>query len=665
MNAPTYSRFGPAETSRTRGISLRGVGPAPGRDGGIALLLVLIIFIVLYLVVFQLHFTTKMEQKIAQVRYAEVEAGSGLFSAALYVKTLLMEDLRQDLGEAGAQSGAGAMGGAPGVAPPAGPSAPGGQGFAMPVDSGAAAAMAGGASTSVKWYDSLRENLFLPNVQSVGNVEVKLRVIDGERRYDLNRLFDYVRLREEEVAEGTEDLREEDLVDAVEGRSTEDAEASLRERFLARADERQRANRRGVAADGEEGSEGMEELRRDASGATAVALDDLDSYEPEPPFLEPAPSRLLATEEMLRRAILMMFTINEDNGYLYSQKHFAENVAQAIVQYVVERRLEDFNNRILSVSELLQLDEVTPEVFYGPVPDIPDGEEAAFGDVILSRDRFGDLSARFAFDDEYTDDAEAERQEEIAHLMEQYGRFANLPIGIGADRLAATSLTRGMEDWTVVLDENEQEMVLDPPVPIGLRDLFTTFSTGKINLNSASAPVIFGLLLSLDEEEGKNVAYGIEDYRNRFQEEMDPESGVDRVDGADTLDLGQPRREPPLDPTTLSEEEASLEAEYQDMETNYFTSLQQIELIDGSDQGPEDLLRSDEGVERTDAEGDTLYRRVLFDLEKVVVFGSSYFEVLMKAVSPENRAVKTASVTLHRDVKRSLLEVVMWKEERK
>ena len=67
------------------------------RESGIALLLVMIVFIVLYLVVYQLQFSTTMEEKLADVRSGDVEGSIALHSMSLYVMTLLMEDLRQDL----------------------------------------------------------------------------------------------------------------------------------------------------------------------------------------------------------------------------------------------------------------------------------------------------------------------------------------------------------------------------------------------------------------------------------------------------------------------------------------------------------------------------------------------------------------------------------------
>src|SRR5690606_24423652 len=99
--------------------------------------------------------------------------------------------------------------------------------------------------------------------------------------------------------------------------------------------------------------------------------------------------------------------------------------------------------------------------------------------------------------------------------------------------------------------------------------------------------------------EANDVALLIHDYRNRLQEVTNPESTRLETD-TPAPDLGQPRRELPptdeelanLDPTDPLYLE-SLGATYQDLETNYFTNLEQIELVDGWDGGPQDILRKE------------------------------------------------------------------------
>jgi hypothetical protein len=235
-----------------------------------------------------------------------------------------------------------------------------------------------------------------------------------------------------------------------------------------------------------------------------------------------------------------------------------------------------------------------------------------------------------------------------------------------------------MTEPPVLVDEYGYEQVAQAPKLLGLRDIFTTFSSGKINLNTASVPVLYALLLSLDTADANLVALDIRDYRNRFQEEM-TEEGVDRVTESETPDLGQPRRAPREETEELlAEEEMGFDeslygtdaegydvAAYQDLETNYFTNLRQLELIDGTDGGPMDRLRQDEGVERVSVEQDSLYRQVLYDYEKVMVFGSTYFQAELKAKTKMGTVGKAALLTVRRDPSEKIIEVLMWKSIQK
>ena len=78
---------------------------------------------------------------------------------------------------------------------------------------------------------------------------------------------------------------------------------------------------------------------------------------------------------MLRRALLMVFSINEDHGFLYTRRYSADEIAADIVAYVLERRTAPVQNVIYHTSELLNLESITAEVYYGPQPSIPPGEE--------------------------------------------------------------------------------------------------------------------------------------------------------------------------------------------------------------------------------------------------------------------------------------------------
>ncbi len=625
------------------------------RDRGIALLLVMILFVVLYLVVSHLHFSTSMEAKIAAVRYGEVEAAAALYSAGLYVMTVLNEDLKRDL-----EAGAGGDG------MPAGDSAaaagiPGLPGMGPEMDlstlTGENAALTGGAAGG-RWYDYLRENIFLDNEQNIGNIAVKIRTRDTESRLDLNRLFDYVRLPGEEF-DGVVGLDDEDLLDAVEGRTAEEAAQSLRDRVL--------SERRDARAGG--GIQRVGEGEGDGSDPTLPGDgygDELSAYDPPEPPLPPLPERVQATQEMLRRAILMLFSLNENRGgYTYDRKYFPDQIASEIVAFVLERQQSLEDSRVHVVTELLTLESITPEVFYGPIPQLADGDEFETNEGhTLRHDEFGDFVLVDPFFSE--DDLEMQREQLESALSEFGGPYANLPMGTGFDRLLANGLTRGMSDPLIEMDENGEEIVIEPRLPLGLRDLFCTESAGKINLNTVGVEVLFGLLGSLTEDEADGVATNIEAYRNRFQEVASDEEGVERMDAFGIPDLGQPRREPPPTDEELAQLSTSLAAgeyvasTYEDLETNYFTSLEQLELIDGHDGGPEDLLRRDDGVDRVSGELDSLYRRVQNDLEKVGVFGSTHFEVKMSAKTEQSRSLTRGTLLVRRDLQRGMMEVLFW-----
>lgn len=660
-------------------------GPDRRRCGGIALLVVLIVFVVLYLVVYQLFFTTTMEERLAQVRYGEVEADLAQHSAALFVLTLLLEDLSQGqgggaAGAAGAAGGMGgldgALGGAPelGVAGAAGV-ADGGQ--FVPIDAAGAA--------GAQWFDYKRENIFQPNEQQIGGTTVKITMADGESRIDLNHLFDYVRMEDEELTPGMVDVADEDLVAAVEGGAT-DAEVEANLRRTIEESTGGRTSSRSAGAGGEGPEAGADRVGEDDERISTVT----DDYELEPFFERPDEERIQMTVDMLSRTLLMLFSQNEDNGYLYSERYFPESIATAIVDYVLERRMSPAQNRVYLLSELLNIDGVTAELFYGPVPVL--GLEVGDG-FIVQRDVFGDIVPEYQFADADADLIEAERAE-LDGLLEQFGPYASFPPELGLDPMLANSLTRGMSQPIIEVDDFGEEFVVEPPMPLGLKDIFSTFSTGKININTAPLPVLFGLLVSLEEEEAQHVAVSIDDYRNRFQQMVaDGEEGVAAdVEDADAPNLGQPQRQPPpeLDGSGLGDllgadvlsqlgssglpagaldqlsgvDAADLSAlsSYQNLETNYFTNLQQLELADGTDGGPEDLLASGTGVERVDAEDDTLLRRAIRDYEKVAVFGSTHFDVEVKAKPEKGRTVKTGYLTVRREPTRGMIEILMWKD---
>lgn len=628
------------------------------RARGIALLVVMVAFVLLYLVVYQLHFSTAMEARIAEVRYGEVEVATSLQSAALYVLTLLVEDLRASMSSAASATGSA------GVA--AGGTQVGGRASARPA-SGAASPIlqtsltAAAAGGSGKWYDYVHKNVFQPNEQQVGRTTVRIRISDGEGKLDLNRLFDYARLPgEEDQPEGAQDARDEDAAAGAAGASSTvgDLTRLTKGSRTARAGTEKKTSASGAQKSGV--------ARVGEAAAAEAAAGSLEDYDEDLDFEEPPAARIQATEELVYRAVVMTFSVNEnDYGYRYSRYYDARAIAQEIVKYVLERRRAPQGNRIFLVTELLNVPGVTREIFYGPTYDVAPGEEVPLGrGFVLRRDEFGEAVPVY----DVLPDPYLEAQKTLLQdLQSQFGRYADFP---GMGRLFSNALTRGIAEPPVEIDEYGREYIVQEPRPIGLRDIFTTFSTGKINLNTASVPVLAAPLLSLTEMEASAVAIDIRDYRNRFQEEI-AEDGVERVSGSQSPDLGQPRRRVPTEEESaygldaVYGEEGAYAAPYQDIETNYFTDLQQLELIDGTEGGPEDRLRRDEGVQRVSAEDDTLFRRVVRDYQKVAVFGSTYFEAELKAKPEKGRPGRTGYLVVKRDPKKKVIEVVMWRTEQK
>ena len=176
------------------------------------------------------------------------------------------------------------------------------------------------------------------------------------------------------------------------------------------------------------------------------------------------------------------------------------------------------------------------------------------------------------------------------------------------------------------------------------------------------------------------VATAINEYRNTFQpyDESSGEEGVE-TNTASTVDLGQPKRQLPSE----EEEELSMEDQIYDtvgmagagglgafdqgmgmeeLETNYFTNIQQIELVDGTDGSEEDILTSQRGIDRVSEEDDSVLQKVLNDYRPVMVFGSTYFTIVLKGKAKTSPLVKTGVLIVKRDPREQMMEVVFWKE---
>lgn len=656
------------------------------RRDGIALMVVMVVFVVLSMVVTQLTYYTAMEEQVARVRHGDIQGQDALYSVAQLVMAQLTEDLVQDYSEGGAQETPASSPAAPGEgAGAAGRAAGGGGGRFVALETGPQGAVGAGGSSGN--YDYLMEAIFNSQQHDVGEVKVKATIIDNERCFDLNRLFNYAPIPgEEDALTGPGGaLSGEELAEMAAGTSgdTEAGGKSLSDQIRSRVGLINRDD------DPQEAGEEANELENVAGLEDEVELTE---------FIEPTEEQQEATNLMLARAIEVMLSLNVDREFNYGvdetsidygiEHYNSDQLARDIIEYVLARRTSEEQNRIYHVTELLNIPSVTRELFYGPEPMgiPPEGIETP-GGFLLHRDEFGDLASTFIYDtdQEFVREQEADA---LAGLMDvfpgglpaeaimEHGR--EFP-GIGG--LNANSLTRGMTGPAQVFDEEGYEYIEQPERPIGLREIFTTFSSGKININTASVPVLYALLLSLKEgndEEAETVALQINDYRFEFQQ-FEGEEGVEAPEvGADALkDLGQPKRPLPPEEDELGEgldlnsmvglDEMGLassgaSAPMADTDTNYFTNLEQIELVDGSAGDATDLLTSEVGVDRVDAQDDPLLQRVLNDYRNVMCFAGTYFTIELRAKTQGSPVVKSGIMVIKRNAQEKLMEVIFWKE---
>ena len=659
------------------------------RRDGIALMVVMVVFVVLSMVVTQLTYYTAMEEQVARVRHGDIQGQDALYSVAQLVMAQLTEDLVQDYSEGGAQETPASSPAAPGEGAGAAGRAAGGGGGAggrfVALETGPQGAVGAGGSSGN--YDYLMEAIFNSQQHDVGEVKVKATIIDNERCFDLNRLFDYAPIPgEEDALTGPGGaLSGEELAEMAAGTSgdTEAGGKSLSEQIRSRVGLINRDD------DPQEAGEEANELENVAGLEDEVELTE---------FIEPTEEQKEATNLMLARAIEVMLSLNVDREFNYGvdetsidygiEHYNSDQLARDITDYVLARRTSDEQNRIYHVTELLNIPSVTRELFYGPEPmDIPPEGIETPGGFLLHRDEFGDLASTFIYDtdQEFIREQEADALSGLmdvfpgglpAEVIMEHGR--EFP-GIGG--LNANSLTRGMTGPAQVFDEEGYEYIEQPERPIGLREIFTTFSAGKININTASVPVLYALLLSLkegNEEEAETVALQINDYRFEFQQ-FEGEEGVEAPEvGADALkDLGQPKRPLPPEEDELGEgldlnsmvglDEMGLassgaSAPMADTETNYFTNLEQIELVDGSAGDATDLLTSEVGVDRVDAQDDPLLQRVLNDYRNVMCFAGTYFTIELRAKTQGSPVVKSGIMVIKRNAQEKLMEVIFWKE---
>lgn len=611
-------------------------------------MVVMVLFTILIIVVSQLQFSTKLEEELAEVRATESLGTFAIASVASHVIVLLAEDFREskmaasDTGMTGGMAAAPATPGEGGGAQQPNPTArvrdPGESGSPGAATPGAAGA-GGNTDADPGTYDFILKTIFTEDTKTINGVTVKFVIRDNERTFNLNRLWEYPRIIVESLTEEQEMAEDEEAREEAEQENAESADAE-------------------ALAENIDPQELMDQLQNESGELNRAELE----------WIPPTDEMREATREMLERAIDLTMSLNEDRGFLYQfDLPRPADLAMAIEDYCFMRRSQEYQNSINLVSELLNLEFMTPELYYGPEVQIPPGEE--FIDPLqnfsYTKDEFGDLigEALYASDDWLYDMEDRRAQlDEFLGMGGREDRYASVP-GLGR---MGNPLTRNMQEYAEDMDGYG---LLVPPKPLGLRDIFCTHSTAKININTASPPVIYGLLLSLVEEDAVKVALDLEEYRFLYQEEISEEELDGDIEGAvdmSTPDLGQPRRQPPPEEDELfdefGEETMTDTVGLENPETNYFTDLRQLILIDGEEGDADDLLNEGEGVEMIDEDFKTPFQNVRDDLSKVTVYGSTFFTATLKIKTENSPIVKEGYLLLHRDVANRRVEIIQYQE---
>mgnify|MGYP001294652163 CR=1 FL=1 len=377
---------------------------------GMALFVVLILVLVLTVVITQLLFVTKTEERISRNRQGRVSLSYAVQATARQVLQSLSSDLMKDLGyfDDGIEDDSllGSSGGG-GTQLPGGITLPGSNGE--------------GPGESNTPTDTPHDAWAYPIQDSINQVQITGLVIDGESCIDLNHIFKLVLIAEEDSEEDGDSS----------GDSTEPG-----------------------------GEAGDEEL--------------LEEY------IIPEQEEVDEATVMLERLIEAVIDFNSESGFDYNDVPDPQGAAEAIVSMVYQRVLDEQTRRIRSLDSIRHLDEVSWELFNGPIDP-----------ATLEEDYEGERGNS----DEWMDD--------IGSLLP--GSF---------DGLEAA----GFE----LLDGGVDQI----PTPIGLRHVLTANSTGKINLNTARPEVLIALMRSFDDfDEAREIAWQIRDHCNSYQQEIDEVTG--------------------------------------------------------------------------------------------------------------------------------------------
>ncbi len=545
-----------------------------GSNEGLALFVVLVTSVVLFVIVTQLCYTVGVEETIALSRRYRQSMELALVAASRGAIFRIQDDRVDDASEASSDA-ASAMQGAGGLGnlPGAGMAGSGGD----TTGDGAA----GGNQTPPALpttIDGRHEDWARKSTEQINEFNVEVRMSDGESRIDLNHLFSYAQLPTEAGEQGADGAGNAD----ADGDGTPD-EVGAGGGGNAGAD--------GSGAGGESGGSGA-----DAGGDEADGEDEVvEEWAP------PSPEQELATQQMLSRLVEAVIGSNLEQGFEYTETPNPDLVADAIVRYVRERASNERTRVFRTIDPLLDLPEIGWELFHGP-PD-PSKEEAEGAD-----DNDGERDDELVADEVATEDS-------------QFGLVASLASELGIDLTEFEELADG-------------EGVEQIARPLGLRDVFTAYSSGKINLNTARPEIITALLSSFpDFNEAWKVAHEIDAHLNRYADEPEDSDAAGAGADAGAAAAG-------------ASGDAAASGEEEEKEFNLFRSL--------DDLGNVNEEWADSGVPDDDA----VLPRLKADL-KNAVFGSQYFAA--RLIAKKGKGELEGEVTLWHDATESKIRVLAWR----
>lgn len=592
-----------------------------------ALFVALVVIMILYVLVYQLWHSASVESRIAKNQSGYMKCAQALRSAVAYCVALIQEDLTQDVEEGSGTTSA--AGSSTAVSPLSEPLTSGSA--ARDASRGSAASGVGkvGSAQSAQAiggrYDYQNESLFQVRKQAVNDISVKMEIRDGESMINLNRLYEYVAIWQQEKAEidKVSEKDEEEKAEAARGSDKKDKEAT----------------------------EARDKLK-EILGPESQAPDE-DS---EKKWVVPDEAQRDAARRLLADLIIYMVEANIENGFDWKELYTADEVARAIEEYVFNRKAGDEQGFIFTIAELLQVPGVTHELYHGPLPpELVDPDLALVpGEEGYRLDEFGDVTYDYGLwgeDAGYLDSPVGPAA--IGDLRELDSlRDLDLPANLG--RLGEYGRDLGQRGGympgmaslagTPFADNEDGTGIVRNPEPLGLKHLLTTFSNGKINLNTAHVELIKALLQgggdqgAWNEEDKLEVGRAIAEWRNQYTEEYLKEL-----------------EEEELNPGLRDEYETALSSYtgIDDIRTNYFRSIADLEKV-----GDGELLKAS-GVDsgRTERSIGWLARK---DLSPVAVFNSEFFTVRIVALGESFR--QEAEFVVHRDTKKKLVSVVYYRE---